>query len=366
MNITEYCTKELAARGYKADIAQQQAISRLQRCCDAWMFYTEQRSNVLTKWIIQPNLPPQGIYMWGGVGRGKSFLMDAFYTVVPVQRKIRLHFHEFMREVHRELKNLKGRVDPIDELARLIAKRYQFIFFDEFHISDIADAMILYMLLLRLFDSGVQFVMTSNYKPSMIYPNGLHRDRVLPAIDLINERLEILSVDAGTDYRLCTTEQMRAYYTPLGIHADGLLNSAFTQLAIVPDNNPVVYVEKRAIKALRRANGVVWFDFSTLCAGQYSQNDYLELATRFHTIILSDVPQMTIYMVSEARRYMWLIDVLYDHKIKLLMSAAVPAKQLYIEGLMANEFERTVSRIIEMQSQEYLEAPLRFGKRLLT
>ncbi|WP_225721729.1 cell division protein ZapE [Candidatus Vallotiella sp. (ex Adelges kitamiensis)] len=365
MNVIEYYEKELAKHGYKADVAQQRAIKQLQYCYDDWIIYKARCSNVLKKWIIRPNLP-RGLYMWGGVGRGKSFLMDIFYAVVPVQRKTRFHFHEFMREVHRELTNLKGYANPIDELARLVARRYQFICFDEFHISDIADAMILHLLLSKLFNNGVQFIMTSNYKPSTIYPDGLHRDRVLPTIDLIHEKLEVLNIDAGTDYRQCTTAQIQAYYTPLGIRADSLLHAAFTRLAKVQDNNAVFHFEKRRLKARLCANGVVWFDFSTLCAGQCSQNDYLELAACFHTIILSGVPQMTPYMASEARRYTWLIDILYDHKIKLLMSAAVPAEQLYIEGLMANEFTRTVSRIVEMQSQEYFKAPLRFCDRSLT
>ncbi|SIT66453.1 cell division protein ZapE [Burkholderia sp. b13] len=365
MNVTEYYEKELAERGYQADVAQQRAISRLQRCYDDWVAYKARRSNALRRWIIRPE-PPCGVYMWGGVGRGKSFLMDSFYAVVPVQRKTRLHFHEFMREVHRELEVLKGRADPLDELARLVAKRYRLICFDEFHVSDIADAMILYRLLLKLFDNGVQFVMTSNYEPSTLYPEGLHRDRLLPAIDLINERLDVLNVDAGTDYRQRTLAQVQTYHTPLGAHADRALREAFARLAGVPDENPVLHIEKREIKALRRADGVVWFDFATLCGGPRSQNDYLELATRFHTIILSDVPQMAPRMASEARRYTWLIDVLYDYKVKLLMSAAVPAEQLYVEGPMANEFARTVSRIVEMQSKEYLEAPRRIVDTSLT
>ncbi|WP_323072234.1 cell division protein ZapE [Mycetohabitans endofungorum] len=365
MNVTEYYEKELAERGYQADVAQQRAISRLQRCYDDWVAYKARRSNALRKWITRAE-PPCGVYMWGGVGRGKSFLMDSFYAVVPVQRKTRLHFHEFMREVHRELEVLKGRADPLDELARLVAKRYRLICFDEFHVSDIADAMILYRLLLKLFDNGVQFVMTSNYEPSTLYPDGLHRDRLLPAIDLINERLDVLNVDAGTDYRQRTLAQVQTYHTPLGAHADRALREAFARLAAVPDENPVLHIEKREIKTLRRADGVVWFDFATLCGGPRSQNDYLELATRFHTIILSDVPQMAPRMASEARRYTWLIDVLYDHKVKLLMSAAVPAEQLYVEGPMANEFARTVSRIVEMQSKEYLEAPRRIGDTSLT
>ncbi|HEY4297195.1 MAG TPA: cell division protein ZapE [Paraburkholderia sp.] len=365
MNVTEYYEKELQTRGYQSDPAQRAAVDRLQRCYDEWVAYKARRSNALRKWIIHPDLP-RGVYMWGGVGRGKSFLMDSFYAVVPVQRKTRLHFHEFMREVHRELEELKGRADPLDELARLIAKRYRLICFDEFHVSDIADAMILYRLLDRLFTNGVQFVMTSNYDPDLLYPDGLHRDRMLPAIALLKDKLDVINVDAGVDYRQRTLAQVEVYHTPLGAKADRALRHWFAQLAAVPDESPILRIEKRELKALRRADGVVWFDFATLCGGPRSQNDYLELASRFHAVILSDVPQMTPRMASEARRFTWLIDVFYDHKVKLLMSAAVPPEQLYPDGPMANEFTRTVSRIVEMQSKEYLEAPRRDVQASLT
>lgn len=365
MNVTEYYEHELKTRGYQSDAAQRAAVERLQRCYGEWVAYKARRSNAFKKLVVRPDLP-RGVYMWGGVGRGKSFLMDSFYAVVPVQRKTRLHFHEFMREVHRELEELKGQADPLDELARRIAKRYRLICFDEFHVSDIADAMILYRLLDRLFANGVQFVMTSNYDPDDLYPDGLHRDRMLPAIALLKERLDVLNVDAGVDYRQRTLTQVRMYHTPLGADADRELRHAFAQLAAVPDESPILHIEKREIKALRRADGVVWFDFATLCGGPRSQNDYLELASRFHAIVLSDVPQMSPRMASEARRFTWLIDVLYDHKVKLLMSAAVPADDLYVEGPMANEFSRTVSRIVEMQSKEYIEAPRRLIDTSLT
>ncbi|PTB22178.1 cell division protein ZapE [Trinickia symbiotica] len=365
MNVTEYYENELTQRGYSADDAQLRAIERLQRCYSEWVAYKARRSNALRKLILHPELP-RGVYMWGGVGRGKSFLMDSFYAVVPLQRKTRLHFHEFMREVHRQLEELKGQADPLDELARRVAKRYRLICFDEFHVSDIADAMILYRLLKGLFENGVQFVMTSNYEPDTLYPEGLHRDRVLPAIELLKAQLDIVNVDAGVDYRRRTLAQVAAYHTPLGAAADRALRAAFAQLAAVPDESPILHIEKRELKALRRADGVVWFDFATLCGGPRSQNDYLELATRFHTVILSEVPQMSPRMASEARRFTWLVDVLYDHKVKLLMSAAVPPEVLYVDGPMANEFARTVSRILEMQSREYLEAPRRLVDTSLT
>jgi cell division protein ZapE len=365
MNVNEYYENELQTRGYQSDAAQLAAVERLQRCYDEWVVYKARRSNAFKKLIVHPDLP-RGIYMWGGVGRGKSFLMDSFFAVVPVQRKTRLHFHEFMREVHRELEELKGTADPLDELARRVAKRYRLICFDEFHVSDIADAMILYRLLDRLFGAGVQFVMTSNYDPDLLYPDGLHRDRLLPAIELIKSKLDVINVDAGTDYRKRTLSQVTAYHTPLGAAADKALRDDFAKLAAVPDESPILRIEKRELKALRKADGVVWFDFATLCGGPRSQNDYLELASRFHAVILSEVPKMSPRNASEARRFTWLIDVFYDHKVKLLMSAAVPAEELYVEGPMANEFARTVSRITEMQSKEYLESERRLVDTSLT
>ena len=233
MNVIEYYEHELETRAYAADPAQLAAVERLQRCYEEWTTYKARRSNALRKLIIHPELP-RGVYMWGGVGRGKSFLMDSFYAIVPVQRKTRIHFHEFMREVHRVLEELKGQADPLDELARRTAKRYRLICFDEFHVSDIADAMILYRLLDRLFLNGVQFVMTSNYDPDTLYPDGLHRDRVLPAIELIKSRLDVLNVDAGVDYRQRTLAQVSVYHTPLGAQADRALRTAYAQLAAVP------------------------------------------------------------------------------------------------------------------------------------
>src|ERR1700709_1122197 len=204
----------LAERGYSADPAQLRAIDSLERCEDEWIAYKARRGNALTKLISRPPIP-RGVYMYGGVGRGKSFLMDCFFNAVPLRRKTRLHFHEFMREVHRELAELQGTVNPLDELGRRIAKRYRLICFDEFHVADITDAMILHRLLVALFDNGVGFVTTSNFKPDGLSPDGLHRDRILPPIALLNEKLEVIDVDNGTDYRGRTMEHVKLYHTPL-------------------------------------------------------------------------------------------------------------------------------------------------------
>ncbi len=344
---------ELKARGYSSDPAQLRAVEALERCAREWSLYKNLRSNRFKKFINRPEIP-RGVYMYGGVGRGKSFLMDCFYAAVPLRRKTRLHFHEFMREVHRQLTQLQGTVNPLDELGRRIAKRHKLICFDEFHVADITDAMILYRLLTALFDNGVGFVTTSNFKPDDLYPGGLHRDRILPAIALLNERLEVVNVDNGTDYRQRSLRDMRIYITPTGAAADEEMRAAFRELSGAADEDPVLHIEARQIRALRKAAGVVWFDFRALCGGPRSQNDYLEIASRFHTVFLSDVPHMPVRMASEARRFTWLVDVLYDRRVKLIMSAQVPPEALYTEGPLAHEFPRTVSRLHEMQSAEYL------------
>jgi cell division protein ZapE len=343
----------LAERGYTSDPAQQRAIDALERCENEWIAYKARRSNAITKMLVRPPLP-RGVYMYGGVGRGKSFLMDCFFQSVPLTRKTRLHFHEFMREVHRELQDLKGVQNPLQELGARIARKHRLICFDEFHVADVTDAMILHRLLDALFEHRVSIVTTSNFHPDGLYPNGLHRDRILPAIALLKARLEVINVDAGTDYRRRTLEHVKLYHTPLGPEADAAMEQAFTELAEARDESPLLHIEQREIRARRRAGGVVWFDFATLCGGPRSQNDYLELATQFHTLMLSGVPQMPPRLASEARRFTWLVDVLYDRRCKLIMSAEVPAEALYNEGPLAHEFPRTVSRLNEMQSAEFL------------
>ncbi|ABM42012.1 MAG: AFG1 family ATPase [Diaphorobacter sp.] len=353
VNVRQAYEAELAAKGFKSDPAQLRAVDALERCAQEWGAYKQRRSNTLKKLINRPQVP-RGVYMYGGVGRGKSFLMDCFFNAVPIKRKVRLHFHEFMREVHRELAGLQGTQNPLDVLGARIAKRYKLICFDEFHVADITDAMILHRLLAALFDNDVGFVTTSNFKPDELYPGGLHRDRILPAIDLLNERMEVVNVDNGTDYRRRALELVELYHTPLGPAADAAMQHAFEQLAEVRDEDPVLHIEAREIKAIRRAGGVVWFDFRELCMGPRSQNDYLEIASQFHTVLLSNVPYMPVSMASPARRFTWLVDVLYDRRVKLVVSAAVPPEQLYTEGPLAHEFPRTISRLNEMQSKEFL------------
>jgi cell division protein ZapE len=353
ISVTALYERELVTRGYTSDPAQLRAVAALQRCQDEWAAYKSRRGNALTKMLVKPPIP-RGVYMYGGVGRGKSFLMDCFFQAVPLTRKTRLHFHEFMREVHRELQELKGTADPLDELGRRIARRFRIICFDEFHVADVTDAMILHRLLDALFANRVSIVTTSNFHPDGLYPNGLHRDRILPAIELIKSKLEVINVDNGTDYRQRTLQHVQLYHTPLGPQADAAMDAAFNELAEAHDEDPKLHIEHRTIQARRKAGGTVWFDFKALCGGPRSQNDYLELASQFHTLLLSNVPQMPPKLASEARRFTWLVDVLYDRRVKLILSAEVPPEALYNEGPLAHEFPRTVSRLQEMQSAEYL------------
>jgi cell division protein ZapE len=344
---------ELQTRGYTSDPAQLRAVQALERCASEWAAYKGKRSSAFKKLINRPAIP-KGVYMYGGVGRGKSFLMDCFFNAVPIQRKTRLHFHEFMREVHRELADLQGIANPLDVLGKKISEKFKLICFDEFHVSDVTDAMILHRLLDSLYRNGVGLITTSNFEPDGLYPNGMHRDRILPAIALLKAQMEIVCVDNGTDYRRRTLEKLSLYHTPLGQAADHAMHETFDQLAETHDEEPILHIESREIRAVRKAGGLVWFDFKSLCGGPRSQNDYLEIATQFHTVLLSNVPTMSVRMASEARRFTWLVDVLYDRRVKLVMSAEVEPEGLYTEGPMAHEFPRTVSRLNEMQSAEFI------------
>jgi cell division protein ZapE len=347
---------ELDRRRIVLDHAQRGALDRLQRLHDELVEFRRARLSLLRRWF-HPPLPPRGVYLWGGVGRGKSFLMDAFYATVPLRRKTRVHFHAFMKSVHDELRTLSREEDPLATVGARIARRHRLICFDEFHVSDVADAMILGRLLTALFRLGTVFVLTSNYRPDDLYPNGLQRQNLLPTIALLKQWLDVVEVDGGTDYRLRELEQAAAYYvTPPGA-ADARLAALFDRMRPGPDEDPRLVIDSRPLKAKKRAGGLVWFDFATLCEGPRSQIDYLELARRFAVVIVSDVPRLSPDMSNAARRFTWLVDVLYDHRVKLLLSAEVAAADLYRKGANSHEFARTVSRLVEMRTREYMALP---------
>jgi cell division protein ZapE len=329
-------------------------VERLQRLYEEWTAYKARRSNAVTRLLVKPPIP-KGVYLWGPVGRGKSFLMDAFYLCVPLVRKRRVHFHHFMREIHRELDEVKGTEDPIAAVAARTARRYRLVCFDEFHVSDIADAMILGRFLEQAMQHRVEFVMTSNYHPDQLYPNGLQRERFLPAIELIKERLDVVAVDNGTDYRRLKLEKLQVYY----INDERALARVFDELKDVEEEKQPLDVEGRQIPYRKRAGGLVWFDFQALCGGPRSYADYVDLARRFHTVILSGVPKMSPKNADAARRFTWLVDVFYDDRVNLVVSSEAEPEALFQEGENSAEFQRTVSRLHEMQSVEYLQSERR-------
>ena len=331
LDVVSLYRQHLARRGFVSDEAQWRAVERLQRLYEEWTAYKARRSTALRRLLVKPALP-KGVYLWGGVGRGKSFLMDAFYLCVPLVRKRRVHFHHFMREIHRELDALRGEEDPIAKLAERTARRYRLVCFDEFHVSDIADAMILGRYLQHVTERGVEFVMTSNTHPDQLYAAGLQRERFLPAIELLKSRLDVLQVDNGTDYRRLKMEKLKVYHAPLDAAAERALSEVFESVADVEDEHHGLDVEGRRIPFRRRAGGVVWFDFAALCGGPRSYADYVDLA----------------------RRFTWLIDVLYDDRVNLVVSAEAQPEALFAEGTQSAEFARTASRLHEMQSLDYL------------
>lgn len=299
--------------------------------------------------------PERGLYMWGGVGRGKTYLMDLFFEALPAERKLRMHFHRCMQRVHRELRTLAGRESPLDGVAESFAREADVLCFDEFFVSDIGDAMILAELLQGLFARGVSLVATSNIEPQGLYANGLQRRRFLPAIDLLLEHTLVHHLDGGADYRLRALRQAEVFHSPLGADAEAALTSCFERL--VPDaprEGEVLEVEGRPIRTLRCTDDVVWFDFKDICDGPRSQNDYIELARVYHAVVVSNVPRFGSSTENQARRFISLVDEFYDHNVKLVLSAEAPIADLYGGTLLAFEFQRTVSRLLEMQSEEYL------------
>ena len=305
-------------------------------------------------------LASKGVYLHGGVGRGKSMLMDLFAADLDGVRYRRVHFHEFMLEVQRRLHGLRangGRQDPLDALAAEIAKEQRLLCFDEFHVVDIADAMILGRLFEGLFERGLVMVATSNWPPDRLYENGLNRDRFLPFIALLKSKVDIVALDGPTDYRLDRLRDLAVYHHPLGPAADAALDAAFAALTDGVEPEPLdLAVGTRTLHVPLATAGVARFAFADLCNRPLGAADYLALTERFHTLFLEGVPVLTPNRRNEARRFMTLIDALYERRMMLFVSAEAPAEALYPAGDGAFEFQRTVSRLLEMQSQAWLEA----------
>lgn len=347
----------LQAKGFDADPAQMQAVERLEALYQGLMHFKTARGNKLRRMISPPGVP-RGVYFWGGVGRGKSFIMDCFFAAVPYKRKKRIHFHAFMHQIHAELRQHAGKADPLVPVSERIAKETRLLCFDEFHVSDIADAMILGRLLELLFEKGVIFVMTSNYPPDNLYPNGLQRMNFLPTIELIKRKMDIMPLDGGQDYRLRKLEVMPVYHVPHDSETERAMAEYFEVAATMPGTaNDSIEINNRQVQTVRLAPGVVWFDFFSICGDGRAQADYLELVREYHTILVSNIPVLEVRHGAEARRFTWLVDVCYDHRVKLIISAATYPDDLYVEGPNAHEFFRTASRLTEMQSREYLALP---------
>lgn len=297
----------------------------------------------------------KGAYLWGGVGRGKTMLMDIFYETLPPGLKQRQHFHHFVNNIHRQLNAYKNRQNPLEPVADNIAQRARVLCLDEFHVNDITDAMLLGGLLAALFERGVCLVATSNYKPDDLYKNGLQRSRFLPAIELIKTHTDVLNVDNETDYRLETLRKSGTYHYPLTDRNRALIQSAFETLASHEQwREGTITINNRAVPARRFVDGVAWFDFDDLCNAPRSQADYIEIACRYHSVLLSNLPAMSDMENDAARRFLNLLDVFYDHRVKLIITAEVPVEEIYTGRRLAFEFQRATSRLIEMQSENYL------------
>lgn len=355
---------DLARPGFSHDTAQQRTVKLLD------VLYRElaatpptHRGLAARLWatIQRPNLTPiTGLYLWGGVGRGKTYLVDTFYQCLPFDDKKRVHFHRFMRKVHGELKLLQGEQNPLALVARRFAETTRIVCLDEFHVADIGDAMILYGLLHGLFANGVTLVATSNTEPDRLYEGGLQRDRFLPAIDLIKTRSQVVRLDGGIDYRLRVLHRANIYHCPLDDDAEQRMAACFTQIASDQTalekhrDNVTLEIEGRPISTRCHADGIVWFEFGEICGDGRSQNDYIELAKCFHTILISGIPILAEEQDDKARRLMSLVDELYDRNVNLIVSAQTQPTGLYAGQKLASAFSRTSSRLQEMQSQEYL------------
>ncbi|HDU8578146.1 cell division protein ZapE [Vibrio antiquarius] len=353
--------KDIAEHGFQRDEAQYQAVVALDKLYHAIVEFQSAPVPQLSKWqkimgkkIDMPE-PPKGLYFWGGVGRGKTYLMDAFFDALPTQRKMRVHFHRFMYRVHDELKLLGDVENPLAKVADKFKEEADVVCFDEFFVSDITDAMILATLLQEMFKRQMILVATSNIEPQNLYRNGLQRARFLPAIDMILARCDVLNVDSGVDYRLRTLEQAEIYHYPLDEQANINLNKYYQQLTgerqIVAHQ---IEVNHRQLEVIEASDGVLHASFAQLCQTARSQNDYIELSRIYHTVLLADVQQMNRKIDDAARRFIALVDEFYERNVKLIISAEVPMEDLYTEGQLEFEFKRCLSRLTEMQSHEYL------------
>ena len=362
-DISRWIRRHAGEHGFELDAAQARALRHFERLHEDLTGLERLEASLIR--LLARKRVVQGIYLWGGVGRGKSFLMDSFFNCVPFARKRRTHFHRFMQEIHGALHKHQGEADPMLLVARGIARDARLICLDEFHITDITDAMLMRRLLEGLMEQGVVLVMTSNFRPDELYLHGLQRNQFLPAIELIKRNFEIVNMDAGTDYRFRELEKGGVYHTG----EDSAQHMAEVYMSIARHESADAYeleIEGRTIRVRQHARGVAWFDFIELCGGPRGKADYIELARRYHTVLLSDIPRFMPADADKLRRFVWLVDEFYDRRVKLIISATAPAAELidtmdsgdaFQASLNASLGERLTSRLTEMQTRDYLTRP---------
>lgn len=359
----QWIVQHAAEHGFTLDASQLKAVAHLERLYED-LIGLEKMESLLVRLLARKRVV-KGLYLWGGVGRGKSFLMDSFFNCAPVVKKRRIHFHRFMQEVHQRMNALTGQAEPLAGVARDVARDTRLLCLDEFHITDITDAMLMRKLLEGLMEQGVVVLTTSNFEPDSLYLHGLQRQQFIPAIDLIKQNFDVVNVDDGVDYRLRELEKAGVYH----VGADGDERMAREFIAIARhemSDGDQLEIEGRVVPVRRHARDIAWFDFDALCDGPRGKPDYIELSKRYHTVMVSNVPRFGPGTGDILRRFVWMIDEFYDRRVKLIISASVPAEELIVEtdasdafqaNLNASLKERLVSRLTEMQSHDYLAQP---------
>lgn len=349
----ERYAQALASGQFMPDDAQAQAVHELERVWQELIQRYKASKKAFRRFRRQT--APQGVYMWGGVGRGKTWLMDQFYDSIPFRRKTRMHFHHFMQHVHRELNKLSGQRNPLDSVADQIYKDAVVICFDEFFVSNVTDAMILSDLFQKLFHRGITLVATSNIAPDGLYKNGIHRDRFIPTIEMVKKHCQVLNVDAGVDYRLRVLKQAQLFKSPLTQDNQNWMAQRFSALTNTQHHSsePII-INQRVVETIAHTEDVLWCEFSELCFKPRSPADFIEIANIYNTVLVSNVPHLTDFLSEGTRRFIYLVDEFYDRGVKLLLTSEDSIIEIYQGEKLAFEIERTRSRLLEMQSDDYL------------
>ncbi len=338
--------------GYALDRAQIETVNQFaQLAVDLEQLSV--KKNFIARLLYKSSLP-KGMYIWGGVGRGKTFLMDLFYENIQVNKKKRIHFHRFMQEIHHSLKDLQGRQNPLQVIGKDIASKTKLLCLDEFHISDIGDAMIMRNLLESLFNEEVVIVTTANWKPDRLYEHGLQRVQFLPTIDLIEAKMHVVNLDAGEDYRLAFLEKAGVYFLGSQKEVESAVMDLFLSFSKANKESEFIKLQNRSVATKRISKEVIWFDFDAICDGPRGKDDYIELAKQFHTVFISQVPNFDKDKDNARRRFTWLVDEFYDRRVNLVLDSKVALTSLFADALGGTEKDRTESRLIEMQTRRYL------------